>query len=335
MIDLLMQYGLFLAKAVTIVVAIAVVMMMAYSMSRKVRVMDKLEIRNLNEKYRNMTHVMKSVVLSKKQFKKDLKAENTRFKAEKKRRDTPDSESRKRIFVVNFHGDIKATAVLSLREEITSILSIARPQDEVLVRLENAGGLVHEHGLAASQLHRIKQHNVPLTIAVDKVAASGGYMMACVGDRIIAAPFAVLGSIGVLAQVPNFNRLLDKHGVDFELLKAGELKRTITMFGVNTDEDRKRFKEQLEDTHILFKEFVAEHRPVLDMTTIATGEHWYGKRALELKLVDDLLTSDEYLMNATEDTDIYEVAYTAHKRISEKLVSVVQDAVGRFTLVGR
>jgi serine protease SohB len=278
---------------------------------------------------------MKSVVLSKKQFKKDLKAENTRFKAEKKRRDTPDSESRKRIFVVNFHGDIKATAVLSLREEITSILSIARPQDEVLVRLENAGGLVHEHGLAASQLHRIKQHNVPLTIAVDKVAASGGYMMACVGDRIIAAPFAVLGSIGVLAQVPNFNRLLDKHGVDFELLKAGELKRTITMFGVNTDEDRKRFKEQLEDTHILFKEFVAEHRPVLDMTTIATGEHWYGKRALELKLVDDLLTSDEYLMNATEDTDIYEVAYTAHKRISEKLVSVVQDAVGRFTLVGR
>ena len=335
MLDLLMQYGLFLAKAVTIVVAIAVVMMMAYSMSRKARVMDKLEIRNLNEKFRNMTHVMKSVVLSKKEFKKDLKAENARVKAEKKKRDTPEAEKKKRIFVVNFHGDIKATAVLSLREEITSILSIARPQDEVLVRLENAGGLVHEHGLAASQLHRIKQHNIPLTIAVDKVAASGGYMMACVGDRIIAAPFAVLGSIGVLAQIPNFNRLLDKHGVDFELLKAGELKRTITMFGVNTDEDRKRFREQLEDTHILFKEFVAEHRPALDMNTIATGEHWYGKRALELNLVDDLLTSDEYLMKATEDADIYEVTYTAHKRISEKLVSVVQNATERFTLLGR
>ncbi len=335
MLDLLMQYGLFLAKAVTIVVAIAVVMMMAYSMSRKARVMDKLEIRNLNEKFRNMTHVMKSVVLSKKEFKKDVKAENARVKAEKKKRDTPEAEKKKRIFVVNFHGDIKATAVLSLREEITSILSIARPQDEVLVRLENAGGLVHEHGLAASQLHRIKQHNIPLTIAVDKVAASGGYMMACVGDRIIAAPFAVLGSIGVLAQIPNFNRLLDKHGVDFELLKAGELKRTITMFGVNTDEDRKRFREQLEDTHILFKEFVAEHRPTLDMNTIATGEHWYGKRALELNLVDDLLTSDEYLMKATEDADIYEVTYTAHKRISEKLVSVVQNAIERFTLLGR
>ncbi len=335
MIDLLMQYGLFLAKAVTIVVAIAVVLMMVFSMSRKARVMDKLEIRNLNDKYRNMTHVMKSVVLSKKEFKKDMKAEKARFKAERKQRDTSDSEPKKRIFIINFHGDIKATAVLSLREEITSILSIARPEDEVLVRLENAGGLVHEHGLAASQLHRIKQHKIPLTIAVDKVAASGGYMMACVGDRIIAAPFAVLGSIGVLAQVPNFNRLLDKHGIDFELLKAGELKRTITMFGVNTEEDRQKFKEQLEDTHTLFKEFVAEHRSVLDMDAIATGEHWYGKRALELRLVDDLLTSDEYLMNATEEADIYEVAYTAHKRISEKIVSVVQDAIGRLALGGR
>jgi serine protease SohB len=282
-----------------------------------------------------MAHIMKSVVLSKKEFKKDLKAENAKFKAEKKKLDTPESESKKRIFVVNFHGDIKATAVLSLREEITSVLSIARPQDEVLVRLENAGGLVHEHGLAASQLHRIRQHDIPLTIAVDKIAASGGYMMACVGDRIIAAPFAVLGSIGVLAQVPNFNRLLDKNGIDFELLKAGELKRTVTMFGVNTDEDRKKFKEQLEDTHTLFKEFVSEHRPVLDMTTIATGEHWYGKRALELKLIDELVTSDEYLMNASNEAELYEVTYTAHKRISEKLVSVVQDAVGRFVLAGR
>jgi serine protease SohB len=219
-----------------------------------------------------------------------------------------------------------------MREEITAILSLATPEDEVLVRLENAGGLVHEHGLAASQLLRIREHDIPLTIAVDKVAASGGYMMACVANRIIAAPFAILGSIGVLAQLPNFNRLLKKNGIDFEMIKAGELKRTLTLFGTNTDQDRARFKEQIEDTHALFKDFVSENRPSLDLDKVATGEHWYGRRALDLKLIDELKTSDDYLLSANAETDIYEITYTAGKRISEKLASALQHASDRILL---
>jgi serine protease SohB len=212
-----------------------------------------------------------------------MKIEKARKKAQAKKEKKADTRARPRVFVIHFRGDIKATAVASLREEVTAVLTSATPADEVLVCLENAGGLVHEHGLAASQLLRIKEKKIPLIVAVDKVAASGGYLMACVANRIIAAPFAVVGSIGVLAQLPNFHRLLDKHGIDFEQVKAGEFKRTLTLFGKNTEKERAKLKEEIEDTHQLFKNFVSQHRPDLDMTRVATGEHWYGARALELK----------------------------------------------------
>lgn len=330
MLDVLLQYGLFLAKVVTVVIAIGVLLALGFSLSRRVKAEDKLELKNLNEKFRNMAMAMKGGTLPKKALKKELKAEKLRLKEQQRAQQTDPSARKKRLFVINFHGDIKATAVASLREEITAILSLATAKDEVMVRLENSGGLVHEHGLAASQLKRIKQREIPLTIAVDKVAASGGYMMACVGGKIIAAPFAILGSIGVLAQLPNFHRLLKGKGVDFEMIKAGELKRTLTVFGVNTDEDRARFQEQIEDTHALFKDFVTENRPSLDIEKAATGEYWYGKRALELNLIDELMTSDDYLLSAAEQADIYEVTYTAGKTVSEKIASMVQRGSDRF-----
>ncbi|MEN8133866.1 MAG: protease SohB [Pseudomonadota bacterium] len=332
MVDVLLQYGLFLAKVVTIIVALGVLIATIFSFSHKAKHEDKLEVKNLNEKFRHMTLAMKRSIFSKKEFKKELKAEKLRLKEEKKKTVPEGKEQKKRIFVINFHGDIKATAVASLREEVTAILSLATPKDEVLLRLENAGGLVHEHGLAASQLQRIRTRGIALTIAVDKVAASGGYMMACVGNRVIAAPFAVLGSIGVLAQLPNFNRLLKQKGIDFELIKAGELKRTLTLFGENTDQDRARFKEQIEDTHSLFKDFVAENRPSLDIDKVASGDHWFGKRALDLKLVDELQTSDDYLLLAGKEADLYEVTYSAGKSITEKLASVIEHSADRLLL---
>ena len=325
MIELAADYGLFLAKAVTILVFIGLVLMMLFSFSKKAKGEDHFEITNLNKKYKKMADMLRFSLLSKKELKQALKEHKKITKKEKK---TP-SSNKKRIFVLNFIGNIKATAVKHLRKEITAILSVANKDDEVVVCLENAGGLVHEHGFASSQLLRIKQKGIPLTVAVDKVAASGGYMMACVADKIIAAPFAIVGSIGVLAQLPNFNRLLDKHGVDFELMKAGDLKRTVTMFGKNTDEDRKHFNEQLEDTHDLFKEFVKKNRPTLEIDKVATGEHWLATRGIELKLVDELITSDDYLLNASNDADIYEIKYELPKTISEKLSTSVQMSIDK------
>lgn len=326
MIELFAEYGLFLAKAITILVFIFVLILMIFSLSKKARSDDHFEITNLNKKYKAMADSLRYSLLSKKDLKKAKKEKKQELKQEKK---TPDS-NRKRVFVLNFLGNIKATAVRHLRKEITAILSVANNNDEVVVCLENAGGLVHEHGFASSQLLRISQKGIPLTVAVDKVAASGGYMMACVADKIIAAPFAIVGSIGVIAQLPNFNRLLDKHGVDFELMKAGELKRTVTMFGKNTDEDRAHFNEQLEDTHDLFKEFVKENRPVLDMDKVATGEHWLATRGIELKLVDELITSDDYLLNACNDADIYEIKYEVPKTISERISSSVHMTIDKL-----
>ncbi|HSS66642.1 MAG TPA: protease SohB, partial [Gammaproteobacteria bacterium] len=251
MIEYLMQYGLFLAQVATLVAGIGVVIALIGAVARREREEERLEIKDLNQRFSSMELTLKQGILPKKAFKAEAKAAKKR-KVERKK-----SEDLGRLFVINFRGDIRASAVASLREEVSAILTLAKKGDEVLVRLENAGGLVHDHGLAASQLARVREQGIALTVAVDKIAASGGYLMACVANRILAAPFAVLGSIGVLAQVPNFNRLLTEKGVDFEQFKGGEFKRTVTLFGKISDADRAKFGQEIEDTHALFKEFVA------------------------------------------------------------------------------
>jgi serine protease SohB len=321
------NYSLFLAKAATILIFIWLLLSLIVSLTHKPQEQDQVEIKNLNNKFDNLKLLMQRSMLSKKQAKQLLK------QSKKQNKKNKSEGERQRVFVLNFVGNIKASAVKHLRKEITALLAVATPKDEVVICLENAGGMVHEHGFASSQLERIKLRNIPLTVAVDKVAASGGYMMACVADRIVAAPFSIIGSIGVIAQLPNFNRLLEKHGIEYEQVKAGDLKRTLTMFGKNTDEDRERFTEQMEETHALFKEFVAENRKQIDIQQIATGEHWLGKRALELKLVDELITSDDYLLRKSESADVYEIKHTAPKTVSEKIMGNVQLAFEKVMTV--
>ena len=244
MIEFFAEYGLFLLKTVTLVVAVIAIIGAVAAAGKKAAHHEGLEVEDLNKKYKSMASALKQAVMKKADWKKEAKAEKERDKAEAKADD-----ARPRAFIIDFKGDLKASAVPSLREEVSALLEVASPDDQVVVRLENHGGVVHEHGLAASQLVRIRDKEIPLTIIVDKVAASGGYLMACVANRILAAPFAILGSIGVLAQIPNFNRMLDSHGVDFEQITAGKYKRSVTMFGKNTDEDRAKLKEELEDVH--------------------------------------------------------------------------------------
>ena len=320
--ELITDYGLFLAKTATILVFIWMLLSLLVSLAHKQHDEDQIEVKNLSEKYESSKLLMQKHLLSKKEAKRFARQKK---KEDKEKRKEKEGE-KKRVFVLNFVGNIKASAAKHLRKEITALLAVATPDDEVVVCLENSGGLVHEHGFAASQLQRIKQHRIPLTVAVDKVAASGGYMMACVADKIVAAPFSIIGSVGVLAQMPNFNKMLEKHGIEFEQIKAGELKRTLTMFGKNTDEDRARLTSQMEDTHELFKEFIEEQRTIVDVQKIATGEHWLGKRALELNLVDELITSDDYLLRQSEHADIYEIKHSAPKTISEKFMGSIQSA---------
>jgi serine protease SohB len=227
------------------------------------------------------------------------------------------------MFVIDFNGDLHASQVKQLREEITAILTAAVPEDEVVVRLESPGGLVHGYGLAASQLARLRDAGIPLTVVVDKVAASGGYLMAVVANRILAAPFAVLGSIGVVAQVPNVHRLLKRHDVDVEVLTAGKYKRTLTMLGENTAEARQKFIEELEEVHGLFQSFVSAYRPQVDLERVATGEAWHGEHAIDLALIDELCTSDAYLLAASENADLFEVRWVEHKRPIDRLMAQV------------
>jgi serine protease SohB len=293
--EFLSQYGLFLLKSLTVVIAILVIIAGFFSMSRKPK--PKLEITSLNEEYEHLNSRMKKEILGKKTEKK-------------KKKDT----QKPTLYVIDFQGDIKATQVDQLRDEISAILSIAKTEDEVLIRLDSPGGSVNGYGLAAAQLQRIREKNIPLTVSIDKVAASGGYLMACVANSIIAAPFAIIGSIGVVAQIPNFHKLLKKNNIDVELLTAGEYKRTLTLFAENTEKGRKKFQEDLEKIHTAFRDYVLINRNQLDIDKVSTGEHWLAKDAFDLRLVDKLLTSDEYLIGKMMNYKAFKLAI--HPKIS-------------------
>ena len=321
MTDFLLQYGLFLAKTITLAAAVIIVLSGLFAAVREAREHshDQLQIKNINERFELMADTLNHELLDEGERKQLQKARKAEEKARQKARKKGQQAPRPRLFTLSFDGDINASPVDSLREEISAVLQVARKEDEVVLRLESEGGLVHSYGLAASQLTRIRDRDIKLTVTVDKVAASGGYLMACVADRILAAPFAIIGSIGVVAQLPNFHRVLKKNEIDFELHTAGQYKRTLTLFGENTDEGREKFREELEDTHQLFKAFVSENRAVVDIEKVATGEHWFGTRALNLRLIDEIKTSDDYLLERSRDSDIYEVHYRRRQSLSDRL----------------
>jgi serine protease SohB len=313
MTETLLELGLFTAKLIIIVIAILAIAggLLAMGARRKSGIKDGIEVKHLNRRHRSMRYKLQAAILDKKDFRRTVK---------KLARKGGHKGHRAKVFVLNFKGDLRASAVSSLREEITAILTVATSDDEVLLRLESGGGLVHAYGLAASQLLRFKAKPIRLIVAVDKIAASGGYMMACVADRIIAAPFAIVGSIGVVSQLPNFHRWLQEQNIDFELLTSGEYKRNLTLFGKNTDSDRARAREEIEDVHALFKEFVKAHRSQVEIERVATGEHWFGTRALDVRLIDELRTSDDYLLAASQTRDLYEVSYARKKGRLAKLL---------------
>lgn len=316
------EYGLFLAKIITIVLAIIIVSAFLTAIaSRGKSSKEKLRIKKVNKKYLEYKNSLQEEILSKSDFKKTIKEQKKQEKLIKKS-ETP--QERRKIFVLTFNGDIKASGSHALAEEITALLTVATEKDEVVLRLESAGGMVPHYGLAASQLQRLREKNIPLTIMIDKIAASGGYMMACVGSKICAAPFAIIGSIGVIAQLPNFYRFLKNKEIDFEQVMAGEYKRTLTIFGENTEKGREKMQEEVDSIHQLFKKFIVMHRPEVNIEQVATGEYWHGLDAKERQLVDDLLTSDEYLLRISEEADIYEVQYLCKKSLAQRLTLGLQ-----------
>ncbi len=339
------EYCLFLAKVVTLAASFILVigaMIAIGGRGRREAGRGAISVVQLNDELDDMRDAMKKVVYDKDTFKQEQKQERKRHKDEEKERKKTrkslqsdsaiDPHEKKRVYVIDFNGDIQASEVESLREEITAILSLATPQDEVIVRLESPGGMVHAYGLAASQLSRIKERGIPLTICVDMVAASGGYMMACLADRLVAAPFAILGSIGVLVQMPNFHRLLRKHEVDYETISAGEFKTTLTTFGEITQRGRDKVKEDVEDMHAIFKDWVKQHRPAVEIDGIATGETWIGLQAAERNMIDDVITSDEYIIRACDTADVFAVRFEIRRTIGDKLGAAIHTTIDKTVL---
>ena len=348
------EYGMFFLKALTFVVAFGLILMAIVAAATRssgggggTGREGRITIKNYNEKLEDLQDALSFSLLEPEQQKEAEKEKKTERKAEKKLAKAAAKKARKqrgkgetivveekkpRLYVLDFDGDIRASEVEKLRREITAVLTTATPEDEILVRLESGGGMVTSYGLAASQLDRIRDKKIPLTICVDKVAASGGYMMACVADKVVAAPFAVLGSIGVVAQIPNFHRLLKELNIDFELLTAGKYKRTLTVFGENTDEGRDKFLEDIERIHGQFKAYVGERRPKLDIEEVATGEIWSGQDTLDLHLADELSTSDQYLIDACEAREVLILTYKEKKSLADRFSFGIQNVIDNVLL---
>lgn len=324
--EILLNYGIFLLELLTVFGVIALVVLIIIQ-SKKRHENGTVVLTDLSENYQKQQQSFETFFLNEEEAKhwekEEKKKEKEKVKAQKKclkEGVEKSAETQKpRLFVLDFDVDLYARAVGALRNEVTAVLSIARSEDEVLLRLESPGGVVHGYGLAASQLRRLRERNIPLTVAVDKVAASGGYMMACVADKIVSAPFAIIGSVGVVAEVPNIHRLLKKYDIDVDVMTAGEFKRTVTFMGENTEKGKQKFQQELEETHQLFKQFVSENRPQLDIEKVATGEHWFGRQALELNLVDSISTSDDLLLKAFENKQIIEVKYQTKQSLIQRI----------------
>lgn len=339
--EILVGYGIFILEILTILLVIAGIVAAIMTLKQQKNPQTgELKLTDLSEQYQDNAKKLKDFRLTDEELKQ---AEKERKKADKQKAKENKAKNKKGekteeslkpcVYVMDFKGDIHASETAALREEISAILNVANPAtDEVLLRLESPGGVVHGYGLAASQLARLKQKGIKLTVAVDKVAASGGYMMACVADKIVAAPFAVIGSIGVVAQVPNIHRLLKKHDVDVEVMTAGEYKRTVTFVGENTEKGKQKFQQELEETHDLFKQFVTANRPLVDIDKIATGEHWFGQQALALNLVDEIATSDDLILDAMQDKSVIGVKYAVKKSLIQKLGKQAEESSDKILL---
>ncbi|WP_314885728.1 protease SohB [Aggregatibacter segnis] len=338
--DIFVGYGVFILEVITLLLVVAAVIAMIIAMKqKKAHLHGELVITDLSKEFEENSKILSNFHLSEDELKEAEKAEKKAekakakaLKAQRKKGEDRESERKPSLYVLHFKGDISASETAALREEISAIVQVAKPNDEVLLCLESPGGVVHGYGLAASQLMRLKQHNIKLTVAVDKVAASGGYMMACVADKIVSAPFAIIGSIGVVAQIPNIHRLLKKHDVDVDVMTAGEYKRTVTMLGENTEKGKQKFQQELEETHQLFKQFVSQNRPHLDVDQVATGEHWFGQQALNLNLVDEIMTSDDLLLQAMKEKQLIGVKYVVKKSLLQKVGKQAEESADNIAL---
>ena len=331
--DILTGYGIFILEILTILLVIAAIVAMIISAKqRNATHHGELVVTDLSEEFKETVKHLRDFPLSEEELKQaekaEKKAKKQEVKALKAKLKNGEKETPKPcVYVLDFKGDISASETTALREEISAIINVAKVNDEVLLRLESPGGVVHGYGLAASQLARLKQKGIKLTVAVDKVAASGGYMMACVADKIVSAPFAIIGSIGVVAQIPNIHRLLKKHDVDVDVMTAGEFKRTVTVLGENTEKGKQKFQQELEETHQLFKQFVSQNRPCIDIDKIATGEHWFGQQAINLKLVDEISTSDDLILEKMKEKHVVSVKYRLKKSLIKKLGRQAEESV--------
>lgn len=248
------------------------------------------------------------------------------------------------VFVIDYVGSMMASEVVYLTAKIDAIILKSNKDDEVVINITSPGGAVSGYGLVASQIKRLKTAGLKITATVDTVAASGGYMAAVVSDEIIAAPFAMVGSIGVVANVMIYEELLKNIGIQTNVYTSGDSKRTVVPSRVPNAEEEAKLEAQLEEIHSRFKDHVLSFRPDIDEDKVFTGQAFLAADAINFGLVDKIGTSDELLLNLYKDGHrLIEVQFiieeniggSVTKQVSAGLVDAIKSEIFNNSVIIR
>ncbi len=211
-----------------------------------------------------------------------------------------------RLAVLRFQGlrDLNASGDQRLSEAIDEVLVNRDHFEEAVVIIDSPGGTTHGYGHAYALLERLSASGLKVTACIDRIGASGGYLMALPADRILAGPFAIVGSVGVVAGIPNVKRLLEEKGVSYRLFVAGDKKRVVHFADDDGPEVREYMDEKLAGIHTQFLQAVEKHRgDRVKLDEVRSGDHWSAEESVEkgLGLVDELQTSAEYLLERNRE----------------------------------
>ncbi|WP_343192796.1 S49 family peptidase [Buchnera aphidicola (Taiwanaphis decaspermi)] len=223
------------------------------------------------------------------------------------------------LYILDYNDKIKKNKIKKLREEISSIILVAKKNDEVLLRLENTSDIVYEYGLVIAQLQRLRKKGIKLIISIDKIVSNGGYIIACVADHISASPFSIIGPINIVVNIPNIDKYTQTSNLNNQLNDCNTFTK-LTLIKNNTKIYVNKIFNKLDIKKYIRNSFIKDMRPSLNLNKIFNQNYWIGENAINEKLIDSINTSDDILFSKKDTHNLLKIKYVYKSNIVEKYI---------------
>ena len=176
----------------------------------------------------------------------------------------------------------------------------------VILRINSPGGGVLESAEVYDKILKVKATGKPVYVSMGSMAASGGYYISAPADKIFASNETLTGSLGVIMQGYNYEKLAQKYGVEFETIKSGPYKDIMSPTREMTAEERKILQSMVDNMYNEFVRIIAEGRGMSqkEVRKLADGRVYDGRQAKQVKLVDEIGRLDDVIASMKKDLDI-------------------------------